>query len=963
MRGYLNINNLRLQGLLCLVYICLVCTSSFSQGQDKKWYFGSAAGLDFVTTPATPITTSSMFGYGEGAASVADAFGNLLFYTNGETIWNKSDQVMVNGAGLAGDLTVTQSALIVKQPGTSNTYIVFTLGGRQGLFYSVVDMNLAGGMGSVTVKNVQLVASSTERLTGTKHCNGIDTWVVSHDFGSDVFRSLLVTSAGVSSSATLSAIGSVLNSRFQTYGSAKISQNGKKLGFAVYHNTSTTTNFELYDFDNSTGVISNQLSLSIPLNVPPVAPNPNQAPPPHKLPSPNMCFSYGCEFSPDCSKFYGTGVTDTVFYQWDLCAGSNTAIVNSRHKFTSFNSSAMQLAKDGKIYIARLNKQSLGVINNPNLAGAACNYVAQGQSIAPTFCSYGLPNFIAEAPQTPFTYAVNGSVNCNIASFSAPPPPTTTVTACGTTGYNSTGFAWYFGDPASGSANTSTLSNPSHTYPGQGTYTASLVYSYNNSCGGVNTDTLKQLVKIGVLTLTSTAGFNLCSGNSLTLSAPAAQTYSWSTGVLSSSISVSPSSTTSYTVSGTDITGCPYKSVQTINVYTSPTLSVKGPTTLCMGYQSNLVASGADTYSWSTGIIKATNITFQSVNTTYTVYGNTNGCISQKTITVLIKKPDVFAAGDVTVCPNTAVTLTASSNGPLDFLWSGGTTGYSVVVTPTVTTTYTVQGMDAKACTNVDSVQVTVQTQSANAEFYYKSPVCEKSSNPLTFTVSGFNEGGIYSSPDLQVDPSSGEVYMALATSGTYVVTYSLAAKGCTAAAKSSATLEILPGPVLNITPATTISPGSTLAIQVSGGTSYTWNPNNYLSCIDCSSPFASPPQDMEFCVTSELNSCKSDTCVKIVVTCETSADYSIPNAFTPNGDGRNDQFCLQGWNFCIQEFNILIFNVWGELVFESSDPGFCWDGVYKGSQLNPGVFVYVVKARKINTEIISKKGNISLIK
>ncbi|WP_317898099.1 gliding motility-associated C-terminal domain-containing protein [Aurantibacillus circumpalustris] len=966
MLKYLNTITTRFSGFICLACLLFVSNNFFSQNQDKKWYFGSAAGLDFTNNPVTQITSSSMSGYKEGTASVADAFGNLLFYTDGVTIWNKLDQIMANGTGLFGNVLTTQSALIVKRPGAANIYFVFTLGksGSSSSFcYSTVDMNLAAGMGSVTTKNVLINAPMCEKLTGTKHCNGIDTWVVTHDYNSSVFRSVLVTSTGVSSSATLSPIGSQWNTSFQSYGSAKISQNGKRLACGVYYSNAPVGNFEIYDFDNATGLVSNQLSLSIPLTFPaqPVSSSQTPPPPPKLVPSPLVCFPYGCEFSPDGSKFYGSGAVDSVIYQWDLCAGSNTAISNSRYHISAFKISALQLAKDGKIYVARPGKQMLGVILSPNLPGAACNYVADGQSIAPAFCSYGLPNFISETPQLPFVYSVNGSVNCNEVNFTAPSPPTTTVTGCTSTGYNITSFKWFFGDPTSAALNTSTLSNPVHIYPGQGTYTISLVYTYNNFCGGVNTDTLKQEVKIGVLPLLSSAGFNVCSGNPIVLSAPVAQTYSWSTGSVSNSITVNPSSLTSYTVVGLDTNACPYKSIQTINVYTTPTLTIKGDTTLCPGYQIKLIASGANTYSWSTNQTNATIYPVQSANTTYTLWGNTNGCVVKKTITVRIKQPDLLVSPNRTVCPGTAVTLTVG--GAVDYKWTGGSRETTLAITPTITTTYTVEGMDAKTCVGMDSVVITVQTKTPTTDFSYKTPVCEKSDNLITVTPNNFNPGGVYSSVKLQIDKVSGEIDMASAQSGTYLVNYSLAASGCTIAALSAATVEILSAPVLSLTPSATISPGTVITLEASGGSTYAWSPANYLSCVDCSNPIATPPETIKYCVIAELNSCLDSACVKLIITCDTDADYSFPNAFTPNGDGNNDQFCLQGWSFCMREFNILIFDKWGELVYESSDPSFCWDGIYKGSPLGAGVFVYVVKAKQFDSIILNKKGNISLIR
>src|SRR6185436_11333222 len=177
-----------------------------SQNETKKWVFGNYCVLDFNSNPPASLANGAM-ATEEGCASVADASGNLLFYTNGVKIWNSSHAVMANGTGLFGGVSSSQSALIVKQPGTATIYFVFTTDGASGLRYSIVDMTLAAGMGSVTVKNTIVSPSSTERLCGTKHCNGTDIWVVSHDRGSDVFRANLVTSAGVDTAAVRSNIG------------------------------------------------------------------------------------------------------------------------------------------------------------------------------------------------------------------------------------------------------------------------------------------------------------------------------------------------------------------------------------------------------------------------------------------------------------------------------------------------------------------------------------------------------------------------------------------------------------------------------------------------------------------------------------------------------------------------------------------------------------------------------------
>ncbi|MFY9309532.1 MAG: gliding motility-associated C-terminal domain-containing protein [Bacteroidia bacterium] len=97
--------------------------------------------------------------------------------------------------------------------------------------------------------------------------------------------------------------------------------------------------------------------------------------------------------------------------------------------------------------------------------------------------------------------------------------------------------------------------------------------------------------------------------------------------------------------------------------------------------------------------------------------------------------------------------------------------------------------------------------------------------------------------------------------------------------------------------------------------------------------------------------------------TSDTINTITLPNAFSPNNDGHNDLFILQGWKKRITEFSIIIYNRWGEKVFESDDPERGWDGTYNGKLMDAGVFVYYINATLINGEKIIKKGNISLIR
>jgi gliding motility-associated-like protein len=151
---------------------------------------------------------------------------------------------------------------------------------------------------------------------------------------------------------------------------------------------------------------------------------------------------------------------------------------------------------------------------------------------------------------------------------------------------------------------------------------------------------------------------------------------------------------------------------------------------------------------------------------------------------------------------------------------------------------------------------------------------------------------------------------------------------------------------------------------KATGAVSYTWYPDQWISCTSCPDPILSPLETMQYCVEgTDSKLCVGKTCTTVEVNFSGDHNFSLPNAFTPNNDGINDVFCLQGWNTCNERFHIMIYDRWGEKVFESSDPGFCWNGIYKGQLLSGDVYVYSVSATyKDNTEV-NKKGNITLIR
>lgn len=456
-------------GLYCFVTLLLLIKSGGAQNETKRWFFGafnSAAGINFNTTPPSLLSNfNASLNTVSGCASICDNSGGLLFYSDGATVWNANHAVMPNGTGIKGTPSNPQSSLIVKRPGSTTKYYLFTIDtydnvgintGLYGLRYTEIDMSLASGQGSVTTKNNVMFIPSTEKMAAVKHCNGNDVWLLSHDRNTQIFRAFLITAAGISSVVSTSTVGTI-HADYQGY--IKFSPDGNKMATSIW----PTYNLEIFDFDRSTGIVSNQLVLKTGTD------------------------NYGCEFSSDGTKFYSV-VNWSQILQWDLCAGTSADILASQ---TSVGTSTallygMQLAPNGKIYVARTGQMELGEIQNPNAGGTACNYVDTGFSIAPMQCYNGLPNFMASylAAPSPSLLPFTSTFSCQSLSFT---PPSNSGSLCKAINI----YKWDFGDPASGSDNVSTAANPVHNYINTGTYTVKLIL--NSNC---TSDTLIQTVQV-----------------------------------------------------------------------------------------------------------------------------------------------------------------------------------------------------------------------------------------------------------------------------------------------------------------------------------------------------------------------------------------------------------------------------------------------------------------------------------
>jgi hypothetical protein len=425
-------------------------------GPTTNWFFGNRAAITFNSGVPVPILTGQLVTT-EGVASISNSSGGLLFYTDGRTVWTSQNLPMPNGnaamgTSLNGNTSSTQSAIIVERPNTPNRFYIFTSDadvGANGICYSEVNMSLNAGFGDIisTTRNTPLRTPSCEKLCAVRHCNGVDIWVISHDWNSNNFRVWLVTSAGVGG-ALVSSAGSVISGIIQSaYGQLKSSPDGKKLLMCSYgYQSSGANRVELFDFDNSTGVVSNGQLVS------------------------NETGAYGCEFSENGRVIYAATNGGNLI-QWNLCAGSLAQIRSSRFLVSSLGPfiGSLQRGPDSKIYVNRNNSSGLSVINLPNVLGAGCTYTNLNVSVANRTTGMGLPNFASFYVQPQFILPPF-VINCSNVNFFE---PTTNITECSPQN-NQYNYLWNFGD-----GKTSNEKSPTHRYLSPGTYNVSLIITGN----------------------------------------------------------------------------------------------------------------------------------------------------------------------------------------------------------------------------------------------------------------------------------------------------------------------------------------------------------------------------------------------------------------------------------------------------------------------------------------------------
>lgn len=375
----------------------------FSQNETNYWYFGNNAGLNFSNGDIEVLSDGSIQ-TPAGCSSISDRDGNLLFYTNGQTVWNKNHQIMQNGTDLSGDIDGVQTSIIIPKPGDTSTYFVFyTRENTQtnpiyilrGVFYSEVKFDSSNPLGYVvdSRKDIRLVSAPARARIAAVHSEAGDAIQVvcltepePPPFGTPplnpvptVFRIFTITNT----TDIIPETGLIIEMEhiIQNFGAMKISPNGKHIAIVEnYSGNLMGMNYGriyVYDFDNQNLTIDFKMfHNTVPAFGVAITP-------------------YGVEFSPDSKILYYTGNNLVVKFPFSYV---DTVEFVSYEIYQGPSPRSIQLARNGKIYVSHGDENNsldyLSVINNPEKYDGS-SYQSLSVNLQTGASTQGLPVFIA----------------------------------------------------------------------------------------------------------------------------------------------------------------------------------------------------------------------------------------------------------------------------------------------------------------------------------------------------------------------------------------------------------------------------------------------------------------------------------------------------------------------------------------------------------------------------------------
>ncbi len=795
--------------------------------QDQRrniWYFGNHAGIDFTPTPPKALSSSAMDAP-EGCAIVCDRNAKVLFYTDGDQVWDRTNSPIASGIG--GDPASTQSALIIGVPGDETLYYIFTTQAINGteqyeLKFSLFDLKQNSGKGAVTQQNVLLFSKSTERITGNAR------WLIAHEYGNNTFRAYPITAEGIGD-PVYSAVGSDHSFQYQANGEGYMKL-GAKNSIAVALSTPGTSNIvELFHLNDSTGVIGgyHKIDLGDPAGQ-----------------------VYGVEFSPGGNKVFAsiTGTpTPSKLFEYSIDSLDRPHFKQVLNVPAQLG--AIQLAPNNQVMVA-VNDGGhngfLGTIAANDDTTKLSSFQLNGFALAPGTNSWlGLPNFTQQVSN----------------AFGGPGFTYTGVCLGDSTHFTGTAtdpidkFQWFFGDGGS-----STQPSPAHLYATAGTFTVSM--HLTNRCHLDTTIVQKVTIFAPPPPPTVPPASALCNGpvvlNANTGNLPG-MTYLWTNGDTTKIVTLNQPAFIS--VTNTDQHGC-HSTAQAIVADNRPQVDITPDQVLCQNVATPVLDAlnpGA-TFVWTINGVNASTIQTQAVDTSVPgVYNykvvvtdpiTTCTATSQKTFTVNVSPTFTMTGTNPSSCgtANGTVTLqlntSAPPGGPYEYFITGANRfNQQGIDNPAPLTIGPLAGASAGVvtaivrdqvsfCTTSSSIGLTDATFTASATVL--APNCDPvtiqlqiltgaPTFPLSYVITNNSTGVTAASGSMPSSPFS----VAMPSQGPNPVQYTIAIKdasvpGCTFAINN---FPVTPAAQANFTlvPSLCASPPT---IAASGATTYTWTSN-----------------------------------------------------------------------------------------------------------------------------------------
>lgn len=518
--------------LWCALFVCSLLPSLVS-GQSEhtyQWRFGNGAGVDFNSGLPASIGSAHPMNALHSTASMSDEQGNLLFYSNGTDVWDASNTPMPNGASAI--LLQNSSYISVQDPGNTDRYYMVGVGSDGsdlGIYYSVVDMTLNGGLGDVlgTAKDQllhDLNATGDRLFTAVNHANGKDIWffygvTTTSVVTADTLFVRLLTANGFNAPVAYTLANNVV---FRPQEQLKIAPDGSYLTIQVQNPVAFNT--AVLPFDNQNGTFGLPFFL--------------------ERGGTAQAFSCDGRFLYIAAQ---TNAVSDVLVQYDLSSNDPLTIQQTETVLDStfgMPEYSLQLAPNGRIYRSTQSTNVLDAILNPTAFGTGANFQTNNVNLAVGNSEFGFPAY----NQSCLLCGIIDSGNCA--------NDTVWLSLRNELGVDS--VVWNFGDIASGTANTATGFNPFHKFSGLGGYNIQAQVHRFGSVEIVQTTVSITNAILPVVDLGNDS--SVCDGVTIELDATnQGATYLWSTGSISPTVIAN--STDTYVVSVTNDCGTAIDSV------------------------------------------------------------------------------------------------------------------------------------------------------------------------------------------------------------------------------------------------------------------------------------------------------------------------------------------------------------------------------------------------------------------